>query len=132
MEIHDFLKKIERVEAPPLFEQKIMAELSSRKRKRAQKTRLGLAFAGLTSAAVIMLLIVGLFNLPQREPADVMSLETKTTPSLKRDVRMGETDFIPIIEAVDYDGEIRRVKDQPPTIYILEHVSDSTDTKTKY
>ena len=132
MEIHDLLKKIERVEAPPHFEQRIMTELSSRKSERARKTRVGLTFAGAASAAVIMLLVVGLFILPQREPAEIMSLEKKSTPSLKRDVQLREGEVIPIIEAVDYAGEIRRMKDQPPTIYILEHVSDSTDTKTKY
>jgi hypothetical protein len=132
MEIHDLLKKIERVEAPLHFEQRIMTELSLRKRKRARTTRLGLVFAGASSAAVVMLLVVGLFILPQREPAEMISLEKEATPSLKRDVQMRETDVIPIIEAVDYAGEIRRKKDQPPTVYILEHVSESTDTKTKY
>ncbi len=132
MEIHDLLKKIERVEAPPHFEQRIMTELSSRKRRRARKTRLGLTFAGVSGAAAIMLLVVGLFFLPQREPAEMISLKKNSTPSLRRDVPLREREVIPIIEAVDYAGEIRRIKDQPPTIYILEHVSDSTDTKIKY
>lgn len=132
MEIHDLLKKIERVEAPRYFEQKVMTELSLRKSKRARKTRMGLTFAGTASAAVIMLLVIGLFILPQREPVDMMSLEKKGAPALRRDARLRESEFIPIIEAVDYAGEIRRAKDQPPTIYILEQVSDSTDTKTKY
>lgn len=132
MEIHDLLKKIERVDAPPHFEQRIMADLSLRKRKRARTMRMGLAFAGAGSAAVVMLLVVGLFVLPQREPAGMISLEQQAAPSLKRNVQMRESDVIPIIEAVDYTGEIRRRKDQPPTIYILEHVSESTDTKTKY
>ncbi|MFC2165835.1 hypothetical protein ACFLT2_12680 [Acidobacteriota bacterium] len=132
MEIHELLKKIERVDAPPHFEQRIMTELSSRKSHRARKTRMGLTFAGAASAAAIMLLVVGLFILPQREPAEMLSLEKKSTPSLSRDAQLREGEVIPIIEAVDYAGEIRRMKDQPPTIYILEHVSDSTDTKTKY
>jgi len=132
MEIHDLLKKIDRVEAPPHFEQRVMAELSSRKSRKVRTMRRGLVFAGASSAAVIMLCVVGLFLLPEREPADMMSLEKELSPSLKRDEQMRETEVIPIIEAVDYAGEIRSKQDQPPTIYILEHVSDSTDTKTKY
>jgi hypothetical protein len=132
MEIHELLKKIERVEAPPHFEQRIMTELASRKRKKGKKIRIELVFAGAASAAAVMLLAVGLFILPQREPAEMISLEKKSAPSLRRDAQLGEGNVIPIIEAVDYFGEIRPVKDQPPTIYILEHVSDSTDTKTKY
>ena len=132
MEIHDLLKKIDRVEAPLHFEQRVMTELSSLKRERARKTRIGLTFAGAASAAAIMLLVVGLFILPQREPAEIMSSEKKSTPSLRRDAELREGNIIPIIEAVDYAGEILREKDQPPTIYILEYVSDSTDTKIKY
>ena len=132
MEIHDLLKEIERVEAPPHFEQRIMTELSSRKSMRARKTRMGLAFAGAASAAVVTLLVVGLFILPQRDPAEMISLEKKSTPSIRSNIQPREGEVIPIIEAVDYAGEVRRVKNQPPTIYILEHVSDSTDTKIKY
>ncbi len=132
MEIPDLLKKIDRVEAPLHFEQRIMTELSSRKRERARKTRIGLTFAGAASAAAIILLVVGLFILPQREPTERMSLEKKSIPSLRRNADLREGNVIPLIEAVDYAGEIRREKNQPPTVYILEHVSDSTDTKTRY
>ncbi|MBN1224140.1 MAG: hypothetical protein JXB23_12910 [Candidatus Aminicenantes bacterium] len=132
MEIHDILKKIERVEAPHDFERRIMRELSVKKAGKAKTNRLRLSFAASVSAAAVMLLVVGLFFLPQREPVAATSLDKGGTPLPRRGFQRGDGMVVPIIEAVDYAGEFRRVSDQPPTIYILEHVSDSTDTKTRY
>jgi hypothetical protein len=132
MELNNLLKKIEKVEAPPNFEQKIMAELSSRKRMLARNTRLRLSLAGAFSAAAILLVVVGLFLLPERRPAEIVSVERSTPSAVERQDQRRVRDYIPIVEAVDYTGEIRTVQDQPPTIYILEHVSESTDTKIIY
>ena len=132
MEIRDLLQKIERAEAPPYFERRIMAELASRKVEKAKKNRLHLSLAAAFSAAALMLLVVGLFLRPQREPAAMTSLTKDESSLMKRESPKGERATVPIIEAVDYTGEFRRTSDQPPTIYILEHVSDSTDTETRY
>jgi len=132
MGLNNFLKKIERVEAPPNFEQKVMAELSMRKRKLARNTRLRLYLAGAVSTAAVLLVIVGLFVLPQRRPAEVSSIQRSVPSAFERKDQRRVRDYIPIVEAVDYTGEIRTVQDQPPTIYILEHVSESTDTKIIY
>lgn len=132
MELNDLLKKIERVEAPPHFEQKVMTELSLRKRSLARKMRWRLSFAGAFSAAAILLVVVGLFVLPERRPAEIVSVERPVPSALDRQNMRRARDYIPIVEAVDYTGEMRTVRDQPPTIYILEHVSESTDTKIIY
>jgi hypothetical protein len=132
MELNNFLKKIEHVEAPPNFEQKVMAELSMKKRTLARNTRLRLSLAGAVSAAAVLLVVVGLFMLPQRRPAEIVSVEKSAPAAFERQDRRRERNYIPIVEAVDYTGEIRTVQDQPPTIYILEHVSESTDTKIIY
>lgn len=132
MELNNFLKKIERVEAPPNFEQKVMAELSMRKRTLARNTRLRLSLAGAVSVATVLLVIVGLFVLPQRRPVEVSSIQRSAPSAFERQDQRRASDYIPIVEAVDYTGEIRTLQDQPPTIYILEHVSDSTDTKIIY
>lgn len=132
MELNNLLKKIEKVEAPPNFEQKVMAELSSRKKTIARNTRLRLTFAGAFSAAAVLLVVIGLFVLPQRRPVEITSVERSTPAAFERQNQRRERDYIPIVEAVDYTGEIRTVQDQPPTIYILEHVSESTDTKIIY
>jgi len=132
MELNNFLKKIERVEAPSNFEQKVMAELSLRKRTSARNMRLRLSLAGAVSAAAVLLVIVGLFMLPERRPAEVSSILRSEPSAFERQDRRRVRDYIPIVEAVDYTGEIRTVQNQPPTIYILEHVSESTDTKIIY
>jgi len=132
MELNNLLKKIEKVEAPADFEQKVMAELFLRKRKLARNMRLRLSFAGAFSAAVILLVVVGLFMLPQRRPAEIVSLDGSAPAVIERQDQRRASDYIPIVEAVDYTGEMRTVRDQPPTIYILERVSDSTDTKIIY
>jgi hypothetical protein len=107
-------------------------ELSSRKRALVRNTRLRLSFAGAFSAAAILLVVVGLFVLPQRRPAEIASVEKSAPQAFERQDPRRTRDYIPIVEAVDYTGEIRTVQNQPPTIYILEHVSDSTDTKIIY
>ena len=132
MELNDLLKKIEKVEAPPHFEQKVMTELSLRKRSLTRRIRWRLSFAGAFSAAAILLVVVGLFVLPERRPAEIVSVEKSAPSALERQDRRRARDYIPIVEAVDYTGEMRTVRDQPPTIYILEHVSESTDTKIIY
>ncbi len=132
MELNNLLKKIEKVEAPPHFEQKVMAELSLRKRSLARKLRWRLSFAGAFSAAAILLVVIGLFVLPERRPGEMVSVEKSAPSAIERQDRRRVTDYIPIVEAVDYTGEMRTVQDQPPTIYILEHVSESTDTKIIY
>ena len=132
MELNNLLKKIDKVEAPPHFEQKIMTELSLRKQSLARKTRWRLSFAGAFSAAAILLVVVGLFVLPQRRPAEIVSVERSAPAVFEPQDQRRARDYIPIVEAVDYSGEMRTVRDQPPTIYILEHVSESTDTKIIY
>jgi hypothetical protein len=132
MEIHELLQKIERVEAPPYFEERVITELASRRIKRAKKNRLRLSLAGAFSAAAVILLVVGLFLLPQREPVAVTSLIKNENAMMKKESPRNERTTVPIIEAVDYAGEFRRGYDQPPVIYILERVSDSTDTETRY
>ncbi len=133
MELDSLLKKIEPVEAPPNFEQKVMAELSMRKRTSVRNTRLRISVAGAFSAAAVLLVIVGLFVLPQRRPVEVSSTQQQPAPSVfDRQSQSRVRDYIPIVEAVDYIGEIRTGQDQPPAIYILENVSENTDTKIIY
>jgi hypothetical protein len=132
MELNNLLKKIEKVEAPPNFEQKVKTELSLRKRALARNTRLRLSFAGAFSAAAILLVVIGLFVLPQRRPAEIASAEKSAPQTFERQDQRRVRDYIPIVEAVDYTGENRTVLDQPHTIYILEDVSNSTDTKIIY
>jgi len=134
MDVPNLLKKLERVKAPPDFEQKIMAQLSSRKRRKLRIKYLRLSLAGAFSAALVFFIAVNVFILPKKGTVEVADFEKglASPPTFQRieEPRRGET--IPIIEAVDYAGEIESASREPQTIYILEQVSESTSTKIKY
>jgi len=134
MDVPNLLKKLERVNAPPDFEQKILAQLSLRKRKKLRVKYLRLSLAGAFSSALVFFVVVNVFILPKKGPVEVAdfekSLASPSTFQRAEELRRGET--IPIIEAVDYAGEIQSASREPQTIYILEQVSESTSTKIKY
>jgi len=134
MDVPNLLKKLERVKAPPDFEQKILTQLSLRKRRKLRIKYLRLSLASAFSAALVFFLVVNVFILPKKGPVEVADMEKALSaqPTFQRggEPRRGET--IPIIEAVDYAGEIQSVSREPQTIYILEQVSEGTSTKIKY
>lgn len=131
MEEFNLLKKLERVKAPPDFEQKVMAQLSLRRRQIKFRT-LRLSLAGAFSAIVVLFIVVNVFFLPQKSPLKFLGGEKGISSSLQERGITVERDFIPIIESVDYTGEIRSVSPDPYTIYILEQVSDETSAEIKY
>ena len=134
MDVPNLLKKLERVKAPPDFEQKILAQLSLRKRRKLRAKYLRLSLAGAFSAALVFFVVVNVFILPKKGVVEVADFEkglaSPSTFQRGEEPRRGET--IPIIEAVDYAGEIQSASREPQTIYILEQVSESTSTKIKY
>jgi hypothetical protein len=82
----------------------------------------------------VFFIVVNVFILPKKGPLEVADLEKGlASPSIFQrggEPKKGET--IPIIEAVDYAGEIQSASREPQTIYILEQVSEGTSTKIKY
>lgn len=134
MDVPNLLKKLERVKAPPDFEQKILAQLSLRKRRNLRIKYLRLSLAGAFSAALVFFMAVNVFILPKKGSLEVADFEkglaSPSTFQRRGEPRKGET--IPIIEAVDYAGEIQSASREPQTIYILEQVSEGTSTRIKY
>jgi len=131
MEEFNLLKKLERVKAPPDFEQKVMAQISLRRRQIRTRT-LRLSLAGAFSAIVVLFIVVNVFFLPQKSPLKFVGGETEISSSLQESGITVEKDFIPIIESVDYTREFQSVSQDPSTIYILEQVSDETSAELKY
>jgi hypothetical protein len=129
MEEFELLTHMEQVEAPPGFEQRVMAHLAERKRQHRKARRLGfsLATAAVSLAAVVV--AVNLLWLPQGVNREMASLEKEITPEFQPQT-LAPT--FPITEVLDYSGEARQVARQPRTIYILEQVSDRTDTRRIY
>lgn len=125
----NYLKKLEKVDAPSDFEQRVLAQLSLRKRSEIRGRRLRLSFAGAFGAVAILVIAAGLFFLPQKGDLRYSGLEKSFSSEYSG---YGQQNYIPITESMEYAGEIRSKAKQPNTIYILEQVSDTTDTRIKY
>lgn len=130
----NLLKKLERVKAPPDFEQKLLAQIPLRKRKKLRVKYFRLSLAGAFSAAFVFFIVMNFFILPKKGSVEFADFERGlSSPSAFQrgeEPRRGET--IPIIEAVDYAGEIQTLSREPQTIYLLEQVSEGTSTEIKY
>ena len=128
----EMMKKL-RVTAPRNFEQKVMANLSLRKREQLRVRRLRYSLAGAFMGIVVVAAAVGIMVLPRANPTGFAGINEMSPPDILDTRSFGAEDYIPIIEAVDYDGELRSVRrEEPSTVYILEQVSYRTDTRTKY
>jgi len=125
----NYLKKLGKVEAPSDFEQRVLAQLSLRKRSEIRVRRLRLSFAGAFGTLAVLVIVAGLFFLPQKGDPRYSGLEKGFSPEFSG---YGQQNYINITESMEYAGEIRSKANQPKTIYILEQVSDTTDTRIKY
>lgn len=131
MEEFNLLNKLERVKAPPDFEQKVLGKLYLR-RKQVKTRHLRLSLAAAFSAIIVLFIVINIFILPQKSPVKFVSLEKEISSPLQKAEPMARREFIPIIESVDYTGEIRSISRDPSTIYILEQVSYETSAEIKY
>ncbi len=132
MEAYELLKRLETVKAPSDFEQKMMAQLSLRKRKHVRSRTLRVSLAGALAGGFAVLLAINLFILPGQGPGRFLSSEGNLASGALSGERYVAGESIPIIETVDYASEIRTLTNEMPTVYILEQVSWTTDTKIKY
>lgn len=129
----NILQKMESVKAPPGFEQRIMAQLSLRKRKRARVKNLSLSLAGAFSAMLVLFIVLNIFILPQKSQVGIADIEKKSLASpFETEALTPKGPTVPIIEAVDYGEEIRSLSQEPRTIYLLEQVSDEVSSTVKY
>ncbi|MBD3414757.1 MAG: hypothetical protein GF421_10045 [Candidatus Aminicenantes bacterium] len=127
----DFLKN-DRVKAPDDFEKKVLILLSEKKKKKKKVRLFQLSLAGAVGTVGVILLVVNLFFFQNQSPQEIAEKGPQSILDLGEYFQFGHENRIPITEAVDYSGEIRVKTDQSRTIYILEQVSDSTDTHIKY
>lgn len=132
MEAYELLKRLETVKAPSDFEQKMMAQLSLRKRKHVRSRTLRVSLTGALAGGIAVLLAINFFILPGQGPARISSPEMDLASSVLYGERFAAGESISIIETVDYASEIRTLTNEVPTVYILEQVSWTTDTRIKY
>ena len=132
MEVYELLKGLETVKAPSDFEQKVRAQLSLRKRKHARSRTLRFSLTGALAGGIAVLLVINFFILSGQGLSRFSGQERNLVPSPLSGERYMAGASIPIIETVDYASEIRTLTNEMPTVYILEQVSWTTDTKIKY
>ncbi len=125
----ELLTHVEQVEAPMGFEGRVMTRLAERKRQRRRARRLGFSLATVAASLAVVIVAVNFLVLPQGGPGKMASLEKEITPEFQP---QSLSPTIPITEVMNYSGEARQVARQPRTIYILEQVSDRTDTRKIY
>jgi hypothetical protein len=123
---------IRRVTAPESFERDILQLLSERKTKQGRSRTLRLSLAWAFSAAVAVFAVINFVVIPQREPSRFADLEGEIPAYFERSVPSQGMQTVPIIERVNYSGEMRSSRKEPPTIYLLEQCSDKTDRTIKY
>jgi hypothetical protein len=132
MEAYELLKQLETVKAPPNFEQKLMAQLSLRKRKQVRRRTVRFSLAGAFTGALVLLLVINFFILPGRGPVPYSASERSVLSDRDWGNALPVGDTIRIIEPVDYSSEIRTLSNEVPTVYILEQVAWTADTKIRY
>jgi hypothetical protein len=112
-----------RVSAPADFEDRVLAALSARRRELpARRKALALRRAAAGSAAVLMAGLGVLALVIGRGPSSSPTLaEADSSPAP-----------YPIMEPVNYRGDLQAVGNEPGDVYILERVSEASPTLIKY
>ena len=132
MEELGLLKKLEKVKAPSNFEQKVMAQVSLRKRSLRQKrTAFRLSLAGAFASLLVVFVLLNVFIFEKKAPLGVADKKDNAAPASGM-VPSVAGQIIPVIETLDYSTEIRSQSHEPQTIYLLEQISDTTPKEIKY
>jgi len=137
MEGHEQLAKMIKVRAPEGFEGTVLARLPAarRERQRARRAVYRYAFAGSAALVLVGFLI---FNPTYREPDTVLTYAEREALSATPGQGKGglsaasRSRIVPVFETMDYASEFRNVRSQPPTVYILEQVSESRPSEIIY
>jgi len=132
MEEMDLLKKLEKVKAPPYFEQKVMARVSLRKKTEERRpVALRLSLAGAFATLLIAFVLLNIFVLQKKAPVGVADIK-KGAPAAAEIVPAASGQIVSVIETLDYSSEVRSRSNEVQTIYLLEQVSDTTSQEIIY
>jgi hypothetical protein len=132
MEELGLLKKLEKVKAPPNFEQIVMARVSLRKKSVGRRpAALRLSLAGAFATLVIAFVLLNVFVLQKKGPVGVSDMKKGVPPAAEM-VQSAAGRIVPVIETLDYSTEVRSRSNGAKTIYLLEQVSDTTSQEILY
>jgi len=127
----NLLRKLERVKAPTDFEEKVLAQLSLRRKRNLRVKYLRFSLAGALSAALIFFIIINIFILPRKSSVELADLKKGFFSPIQKGEMLGK-EIIPIIETVDFAGEMQTRSPEPRSIYILEQVIEAKSTGMRY
>ncbi len=132
MEELNMLEKLEKVKAPPGFEKIIKNQLELRKRKKQRRKYYRFSLAGASGLLVVLMIVLNIFDFPKKSSMEQANLNIERAISYEQREDYSERDFLPVTEQVDYKEEVRTFINQPRTIYILEQVSNETNSEIIY
>jgi hypothetical protein len=126
--MNDFenLKPLPRAAAPDGFEDRVLAALKVRLQEEPARRRARI-FRGATAgiAAGVLALFVGLNVFVFKGPDSAI-------PNSARLAGSYAAGTVPLNEPINYRHEVRTASYEPGTVYILEQVSDASNTHYKY
>ncbi len=134
MDEMNLLASLNRVKAPPDFEQKVMARVSLlRRTQRERRIRLSFSMAGAFASLLVVFVLLNVFVLHNRAPQGVSSADRTPSPAASEITPASDLrGIIPVIETLDYTSELRRRSPETQTVYLLEQVSDTSPIGIKY
>lgn len=129
----DILKGLDTVKAPPDFEQKVMAQLSLRKRvERRRRAVLRWSMAGSFASLAAVVFLLNVFVFQGRSPSGIAERGKGIAPASSMMQNAAYERTVSILETLDYRTEMRSRSSEPETIYLLEQISDTTPRGIRY
>ena len=130
MEGHEQLAKMIKVRAPAGFEGAVLARLPAarRERQRARRALYRYAFAGSAALVLVGFLVFG----PATFEKDTVLTYAEREALSATPGQGSRSRIVPVFETMDYASEFRNARSQPPTVYILEQVSESRPSEIIY
>jgi hypothetical protein len=134
MDEMNLLASLNRVKAPPDFEQKVMARVSLlRRTRRERRMRLSFSLAGAFASMLVVFVLLNVFVLQNKTSQDVAGAGNALAPTASGITPAAELrGAVPVIETLDYTSELRRRSPEAQTVYLLEQVSDTSPVGIKY
>ena len=130
MEGHELLARMTKVQAPAGFEEGVLAKLPAARKERARARRALYRYAFAGSAALVLVGFL-LFNPASFEKDTVLTYAEREALSATPE-QGSRSRIVPVFETMNYASEFRNVRSQPPTVYILEQVSESVSSGIIY
>ncbi len=112
MEEKKYISQLPVVEAPPGFENQVLARVRDQKVRAVRRRRWEFGLAGVGAVAVALVVLIS----PGIKQPEYSARQVKTDNS--------SLETIQVMEPLNLENEMRRATDDPQTVFILEKVSD--------